>query len=192
MSLEVQFLTVLLMAACGSVLGAVFDTYRVVAGQVRLHRRLVPLIDLMYWIAATVLVFRVLYYANYGDVRVYVFLGILLGLSLYYALISPWLIRLVKLVLRGLEALARFGIRMFRLLVVRPFLLLYRILLMVWGVVAALSVFVYKIMVQLGYPAWKRLKRLSGTAARRKPAARMRHRLASSARRIMGIFRRNR
>lgn len=192
MSLEVQFLTVMLMAACGSILGAVFDTYRVVAGQVRLHRRLVPLIDLLYWIAATVLVFRVLYYSNYGDVRFYVFFGILFGISLYYALISPWLIRLVKLVLRGLSALARFGVRLFRLLVVRPLLFLYRVLVMVWGFLAALSVFMYKIMVQLGYPAWKLLKRLSGTAALRKPAARMRHWLASSARRIKGIFRRNR
>jgi len=153
-SLQVQTLTLLLMVASGGVLGVLFDTYRVVSGQLRLHRVFVPVFDVLYWLAATLLVFRVLYYSNMGDVRIFVFLGLLLGISAYFALISPWTIKAVKAIIRAIVLVCRWLIRLFQLLIIKPLILLYKCFLILLGFMAAVSIFLYKVVLQLLYPLW--------------------------------------
>lgn len=143
-----------MMVASGGALGAVFDVYRVVAGQLRLGRITISALDLMYWIAATIVVFRVLYLTNMGEVRVFVFLGLLLGISIYFALISTYIITGVRAVIRVIRIAASWVVRLFRLLIVRPLLMIYRVLAVLLGIVAATTIFLYKVVIQLLYPVW--------------------------------------
>lgn len=158
MNLEVQIWSLLMMVASGGALGAVFDVYRIVAGHVRFGRLLVSAIDLLYWIAATIIVFRVLYITNSGEVRVFVFLGLLLGLSMYYALISTFVIRATRMIIRAVQAVAAWCVRVFQLMVIRPLRWLYRLLMALLGFLAALTVFLYKVVLQLLYPVWMLLR----------------------------------
>lgn len=152
MNLQIQFLTLSVMAGSGAFMGVLFDVYRVLSGQLRPPRWLVPLLDIGYWLAATSFVFWALLYSNNGQVRLYVFLGLLFGVWLYFRLASRLTVRLVLLIIRLLKALVRFAGKTIEVIVIKPVLLLYRLLIVLLGFLWALTIFLGKVVLQLLYP----------------------------------------
>lgn len=95
----------------GLVLGLFFDFYRVFRAIVKPKRILTYLGDFLFGILATIIVFLLLLYSNWGEFRLYVFIGMTLGLLLYFGLLSPWvvkgLIRLCRLIKKALVQLKK-------------------------------------------------------------------------------------
>jgi spore cortex biosynthesis protein YabQ len=154
MTLEVQWLTVAFMLACGAGMGAVFDGYRVISSELRFPRWWLPLMDVAYWALAAVVVFRMLYASNNGEVRAYVFLGLALGAILHYWLFSSLVIKLVKWLIDAVRAVFSFLGKMVMLLIVKPVLWLLKVLKMILVSGSMLTIFVLKIVLQLGRPFW--------------------------------------
>ncbi|MHA7966189.1 spore cortex biosynthesis protein YabQ [Paenibacillus sp. CAU 1782] len=154
MTLEVQWLTVAFMLACGAGMGIVFDGYRVISSELRFPRWWLPLLDVAYWALAAVAVFRMLYASNNGEVRAYVFLGLALGAIIHYWLLSSLVIKLVKWFIDAVRAVISFLVKMVMLLIVKPVILLLKFLRMLLLFGSALTIFVLKIMLQLVRPFW--------------------------------------
>jgi spore cortex biosynthesis protein YabQ len=145
MSLNNQFLTMALMIGCGLGLGIFFDIYRVISSKLDLKHWVIAILDLIYGLVAAVAVFRVLYYSNYGQLRFFIFLALLLGIYLYYQLFSNIIIRIVVKVIELLDWA-------WNKLVVKPIQLFYKVLHIFFGFFKAMTVFFYKLMLQLTYP----------------------------------------
>lgn len=161
MSLQIQFFTFFMMFSSGWALGILFDVYRVVSRSLRLSRWVMSVLDIVYWIAVTLFVFKILYYSNQGEVRFFVFLGLLLGTAFYFYFISAYTVIAVKTLLKLLKDLYEIVVRCVELLVVRPIILLYKLFIIFLGILAAIAMFLFKIVVQLFYPIWKVIKGLS-------------------------------
>lgn len=142
------------MLLSGIGMGIVFDGYRVVSDELRISRIWVPVFDLLYWIAATIAVFQVLSSSNHGEVRLYVFLGLLLGIGCYYWLFSKLTVRLVKLLIRTIRAIAKLVVQTVNLLIVKPFILLYRLAKLLLAFFRVFTIFLFRIVVQLVRPFW--------------------------------------
>jgi spore cortex biosynthesis protein YabQ len=164
-SLEIQFLTMGLMLASGVLIGILFDLYRVLAHELRFPRWLIPLFDLAYWASATVLIFRVLFYSNFGQVRLFVFLGLFAGYTLYFLVLSRTSMRVIRWVIGVVEALVRFIVQVFQVCVIRPVVALYKFVVLILGFSATVAIFVCKLVIQLLYPV-RFLFRLIGRAVR--------------------------
>lgn len=135
------------MACCGAVLGASFDTIGVTARRFRFGSAVRAALDVLYWVAATIFVFRVLLMANGGIVRPFVFLGLGIGAVLYMLLIGGWFRTFVNRLLQVLEWLF---VRIYRLLhavVWRP---LRWIVMTVWRTVRWIVRNVMRITVSIG------------------------------------------
>jgi len=143
------------MVLSGAALGLLYDGYRVLSGELRFPRWMLPPLDILYWAVATAAVFRVLYLSNGGEVRIYVFLALLLGISMYFALLSGFFVQAIQRAIELVRRLIRFSIWLFDVLVVRPVIGLYRLCIAVLGFLAALSIFLGKLVIQLLYPLWK-------------------------------------
>lgn len=102
-----QMETFIITVITGAVLGALFDFYRILRGVFRPRWILSSLADLLYWLLSTVLVFIALLFGNWGEVRLYVFFGLLAGVFGYYKLLS-------RLTIRFLIGLIRFSVRVVR------------------------------------------------------------------------------
>ncbi|GAA3411738.1 spore cortex biosynthesis protein YabQ [Paenibacillus hodogayensis] len=152
MNLHIQFLTLSVMAGSGAFMGILFDVYRVLSGQLRPPRWLVPLLDIGYWMIATLFVFRALLYSNDGQVRMYVFLGLLLGVWLYFRFASRFTVRFVRFCIRTVKALFRFLVKTVEVVFIKPILLLYRLVIVLLGFLWAISIFLGKVVLQLLYP----------------------------------------
>jgi spore cortex biosynthesis protein YabQ len=154
-TLSIQFLTMASMIASGAALGLLFDVYRVLSGEFRFPRWIIPPLDLLYWGIGTLAVFRVLFLSNGGEVRIYVFLAMMIGVSFYFALISSFAIQTIRWMIKQVKALIRFLLKLGNLLIVRPLVGLYRLCIVILGFLAALSIFLSKVVIQLLYPLWK-------------------------------------
>lgn len=80
----------------GVVAGFCYDYYRVVREIFRLKKVGTCLGDVIFWLVTTALVFLLLLRGNWGEVRLYVFVGLGLGAFLYYRLLSGAVSRLVR------------------------------------------------------------------------------------------------
>jgi spore cortex biosynthesis protein YabQ len=120
MNADGQIDTFLITVATGVFLGLLFDFYRVLRALYRPRWLLTSLADLLYWLAATGVVFLALLFGNWGELRLYVFIGLALGALGYYRLLSRQAVRLMIGALRAVAWAARTAGRIFSFLVVRP------------------------------------------------------------------------
>lgn len=159
MTLDVQFLTLTLMVGCGAMLGAAFDVAGTVARDCRLPRAAAAAIDAAYWLAATVVVFRVLLYANHGQVRLYVFLGLAAGAILYTLLFSSLVRTLSSTAVRVVRWIIKLLISTLTVLLFRPGLFIFRIVARCFRFLGKAAVFMGKTVVQWGRRLWLSIRR---------------------------------
>jgi len=80
----------------GVVAGFCYDYYRVVREIYRLKKAGAVLGDVIFWLVTTVVVFFLLLRGNWGELRLYVFIGLGLGVLLYFRFLSRGVSRLVR------------------------------------------------------------------------------------------------
>lgn len=158
MNLSSQILSLLVMIASGLILGILFDIYRVVASQLHFRRWLIALLDMVYWIIATVFVFLMLYLSNSGEARLYVFLGLFMGTIIHYVYFSQLTIKMVLKWIRWTKKLIHFLVRLYHVLIITPLMFIYRSARILLRIMVAASILVCKFMVQLLYPIWRIIK----------------------------------
>ncbi len=83
--------------AIGLVIGFTYDYYRVTRDVLRLKRAGIFIGDIVFWIVSTVIVFLMLLWGNWGEMRFYVLFGFGLGALLYFYFISKSARKLVGL-----------------------------------------------------------------------------------------------
>jgi spore cortex biosynthesis protein YabQ len=147
-SLHIQFLTLSLMAASGVLLGVGFDIMDLLTRQFHLRRWITALMDLGYWLISTLFVFQVLVYANEGQVRVFVFIGLLVGVIVYYYLLSRIVRFIIEWILTQLLRLLHIISRVIYTLVIRPMQYVFKLMQIVVGFLLAFSIFLGKFVVQ--------------------------------------------
>lgn len=152
MSLEVQFLTVGSVALAGIGMGAVFDGWRVAARELNAGRMWVPVFDLLFWLLAAAVVFRVLLAVNEGEVRLPVFLGFFIGLAFYFWLLSDPVVRLYRLLAAAIQRMLRLAVRAADALVVRPARWLGRLAAGCFRLVRKASMVLFRFVVKLMSP----------------------------------------
>ena len=80
------------MVMVGGIIGVVFDCYRVLKGKINLQRITTDIYDLLFSILATLIIFIVLVLSNGGEIRIYIFLGLVIGELIYYFTVSKFMI----------------------------------------------------------------------------------------------------
>lgn len=93
----------LVMFSSGFLLGVLLDLVRVCREIFRFRRWSEPLTDLFYWLFSALLVFQLLWWSNWGELRFYIFIAICLGFFIYLHYLSShaskmlrWMIFLIK------------------------------------------------------------------------------------------------
>lgn len=157
MTLQVQFVTLGMMFLGGLSLGGLFDLYRVLASQLKAPRYAYYLLDIFFWIAGTLLVFKLLYESNLGQVRMFIFIGLLAGVLLYFLFFSPVVIQIILWMIRFTKATIRVIKKTVEIFIITPVIWLYRATVVFLGFLLAIAIFLYKVMLQLLYPVWKLL-----------------------------------
>lgn len=136
-------------------MGILFDGYRVVSSELKFPRWTLSLLDLAYWVVSAILVFRMLYVSNSGEVRAYVFIGLALGALLYYWLFSAYTTALTRWIIRAIKWLIALIIRIFHIFLIRPIVFIWSVLLYLINLGTKFTIGIGKIMLQLLQPIFK-------------------------------------
>ncbi|WP_026281392.1 spore cortex biosynthesis protein YabQ [Paenibacillus massiliensis] len=128
MSPYTQWITLIWMTLSGAAMGAVFDSYRVLSGRFRFARWTVHILDLLYWILSALFIFYMLYESNRGQLRFYVFLGLVLGVCFYFWLLSVTTQRFVVMLIEIINRFIYILCRIFNVLIIQPLLGIYRLM----------------------------------------------------------------
>jgi len=123
-SLLDQLHALALTALGGVLMGVLFDGLRVVRGLAPRSGVLSWLLDLLYWVVLAPLLAVVLLQANWGELRLYVLLGIGSGLALYFAFCSRLVLAVLSALTRGFVVLLAGVARLLWGVVIWPAILL--------------------------------------------------------------------
>jgi spore cortex biosynthesis protein YabQ len=96
---EAQFYALVAMILFGIVMGLSFDIYRELRYSFKLKSLGTNIWDLLVWLIFIVLAYAVLLYINYGEVRLYIFMAIALGLLVYFRFFSRMARKPIKIIL---------------------------------------------------------------------------------------------
>ncbi|MGI6575786.1 MAG: spore cortex biosynthesis protein YabQ [bacterium] len=108
------------MIATGFLVGFIFDLYRIFRGLVRPCWFLTAAGDLIFWLIVATFTYGVLLWVNFGEVRFFIFLGIIFGLFIYYKVCSAIIIKLIYKLIYFIESMLTFLRRLLVIVIIRP------------------------------------------------------------------------
>lgn len=144
MTLSTQLSTLLAMTATGLSMAWIFDLYTWGRAQIRVHKIISFVFDLVYWVLFAFTVLAVLYYVNQGKIRISILFAILLGGILYFQLLSRPFLRIWNSIIAVIVRIVRFIYQLLLMLIYRP---------IVWVLTTLLG-----IAIGIGAGLWKLLR----------------------------------
>lgn len=115
----------------GLLIGVLFDLYRGLWKKCAPPSKTMPLWDVFWWLLVTVLVFFILLNLNWGELRLYLFLGQIIGFVLYYKRISPYFLKRfiaflywMEKIIKKLVIIIVVPIRIIKKIILGPFIII--------------------------------------------------------------------
>lgn len=117
---ENQQLTFITMLLVGTLLGLMYDTYQVFWTRSRYKHFFTWLTDLLYWLVSFAIVALSLFFTNGGELRFYVFIGLIGGAAAYFRFASSYVTGLLLRLIRLFMACVRFFKNLLAFFLLRP------------------------------------------------------------------------
>lgn len=100
MTLSTQFITIFSMIFAGGFVAASLDTFERFFGRRNKRSWLEVIYQLGFWLTQAAFLFFLLYKANYGELRIYVFLAIVCGFAAYRALFQKLYLSILEVIIK--------------------------------------------------------------------------------------------
>ncbi len=138
MPLDLQFYTLFVMVVTGIAAGFTFDVFRVMRGLTGVRGIAGDLLDLLFWVVVTALVSMGLVVGNWGDLRLSVLLGGLVGVWMYVELASDTITYVLSASFKFVAQVVRFLYEWTVNIIVFPFSLAFTLLMWALEIVGGL------------------------------------------------------
>lgn len=86
----------------GVVIGLLFDFFRILRRSFKTSNIITYFEDVLFWILTGVLILYNIWYFNNGEIRIYMFLGIIMGVLIYMLTLSNIIISLLSKILNSI------------------------------------------------------------------------------------------
>lgn len=90
----------LVFSLTGVAIGVLFDIFRILRKSIKTPNIIIYIEDILFWILAGLLILYNIWYFNDGEIRVYMFLGIIIGVLLYMSTLSNIIIKIFSKILQ--------------------------------------------------------------------------------------------
>ena len=89
----------LVFSLTGVTIGVLFDFFRILRRTIKTGNIITYIQDILFWILTGILILYNIWYFNNGEIRVYMFLGIILGVLIYMSTLSNIVVKLFTRIL---------------------------------------------------------------------------------------------
>ena len=90
----------LVFSLTGIVIGFLFDFFRILRRSIKTPNIITNIEDMLFWILSGILILYNIWYFNSGEIRIYIFFAIILGILVYMSVLSSAIIQIFSKVLQ--------------------------------------------------------------------------------------------
>lgn len=90
----------LVFSLTGIVIGFLFDFFRILRRTIKTPNIITNIQDMLFWILSGILILYNIWYFNSGEIRIYIFFAIILGILVYMSVLSSAIIQIFSKVLQ--------------------------------------------------------------------------------------------
>lgn len=89
----------LVFSLTGVVIGFLFDFFRILRRSIKTSNIVTYIQDILFWILTGIIILYSIWYFNNGEIRIYVFLGIIIGILIYTTTLSSIIVKVFTKIL---------------------------------------------------------------------------------------------
>lgn len=97
----------LVFSMTGILIGFLFDFFRILRKSIKTSNILTYIEDVLFWILTGLLILYNIWYFNNGEIRIFMFLGIILGVLIYISTLSNIIVKLFSELLQKIIKLLK-------------------------------------------------------------------------------------
>ena len=101
----------LVFSLTGVIIGVLFDFFRILRRTIKTSNLITYIEDIIFWILTGLLILYNIWYFNNGEIRIFLFLGIILGVLIYMSTLSGIVIKLFSEILRMILKILKFPLK---------------------------------------------------------------------------------
>lgn len=101
----------LVFSLTGVAIGILFDFFRILRKTIKTHNIVTYIEDILFWILTGLLILYNIWYFNDGEIRIYMFLGIIMGVLIYMSTLSKFIILIFSNILKIIIKIFKIPIR---------------------------------------------------------------------------------
>ena len=84
----------LVFSLTGVVIGVLFDFFRILRRSIKTSNTITYMEDILFWILTGILILYSIWFFNNGEIRIFIFLGIIVGILLYIFTLSNIIVKI--------------------------------------------------------------------------------------------------
>lgn len=107
-----QLLSLVLFIATGMVIGILFDIFRVLRKCFKTADFITYVQDILFWIFAGIITLFSIFQFNQGEIRVYIFLGIFIGILVYMITISKFIVKYSVILVKTIKKIISYPMQL--------------------------------------------------------------------------------
>lgn len=100
-----QLYLFLIYVATGIIITIIFDIFRSIRKSMRTGNKITTIEDVIFWIIISIIIIFEILYFNYGELRLYILLGLITGSAIYLITASKYVIKVNTKIFTGIKKL---------------------------------------------------------------------------------------
>lgn len=115
-----QLFSLLIFILTGIVIGILFDVFRIIRKSFKTPDFVTYIEDILFWIlSGSILLFSIFAF-NYGEIRIYIFIGLIFGLVIYLLTLSKYFIKINVIILNFIKKILYYPIQIMNKFIGKP------------------------------------------------------------------------
>ena len=117
-----QFYNLLVFTIIGIIIGVIFDIFRILRKTFKTPDFITYIEDFLFWILVGIILLFSIFNFNNGEIRSYVFIGLILGITIYIITISKYFIKISVIILNFLKNILYIPFKIINKYIIKPIL----------------------------------------------------------------------
>lgn len=109
-----QLFDLLAFMVTGIVIGLLFDIFRIIRRSFKTSDFITYIEDIIFWLLAGCILLFTIFTFNNGQIRIYIFIGLILGISIYILIFSKYFIKISVAILTFIKKVFYFPIHIIK------------------------------------------------------------------------------
>ena len=121
-----QLFSLIIFILTGIVIGILFDFFRILRKSFKTSDWITCIQDILFWILTGLVILFSIFKFNNGEIRIYIFVGMIFGILIYMLTISKFIIKYSVFVIQLIKKIVSYPINIIKKVIINPFINLFK------------------------------------------------------------------